>query len=80
MTNAFTHAPPSSGAALDQTAVTNLRKRVATLHAELALAGFTLSTTTDDHGEPLYIISRWALTRQLGSVEAVAAFARQVLS
>lgn len=35
-----------------------------------ALAGITAHATEDDHGEPVVIVSRWAMTRQLESLEA----------
>lgn len=53
-------------------------KTVATLVARAALAGIVLTVTTDDHGNPLYIASRWALTKQLGSVEEVELFLSRV--
>ena len=53
-------------------------KRFATLQARLALRGYMLVRSTDDHGGPLYIISRWALTRQLHGLSEVEHFAERV--
>jgi hypothetical protein len=46
-------------------------KQLATLQARCALIGAALTTSDDDHGQPLYIVSRWALTRALPSLDAV---------
>lgn len=46
-------------------------KRLATLTARAALAGVTLTTTDDDSGQRVYIVSRWALTRALPSLDAM---------
>jgi len=52
-------------------------KRLATLRAALALAGWTL---TDSPGNPhgAFIATRWAMARDLRDVDDVAAFARRV--
>ena len=44
-------------------------KQLATLTARCALAGVTLIETTDDRGRPAYVVSRWALTRQLATLD-----------
>jgi hypothetical protein len=54
------------------------RKRFDTLQAQLALRGFVLVRSTDDAGGPLFIVSRWALTRQLHDLAAVEQFVDQV--
>lgn len=52
-------------------------KRLATLRATLALAGWTL---TDSPGNPhgAFIATRWAMARDLRDLDDVAAFARRV--
>ncbi len=71
----------SSGGARDQdrghrdcASAVNLRKRLATLQAELARRGYELKRT--DSGALL--IARWGLSRELRDVAAVEDFARQV--
>ena len=54
--------------------MTDHDKRIATLTAQLALRGFILVRSKDDRGGPLYVISKWALTRQLHSLPEVEAF------
>ena len=46
-------------------------KREATVTARCALAGVTLIPSTDDRDRRVYIVSRWAMCRQLDSLEAV---------
>lgn len=46
------------------------RKTLATLRARAALAGVTLYAIENDHGKTVYIVSKWALTRQLDSLDA----------
>lgn len=46
-------------------------KAFATLQARAALAGVVLHRTTRDDGRPAYIVTRWALTRELGSLDEV---------
>lgn len=46
-------------------------KRFATLRARAAIAGVTLYAIENDHGAPRYIVSRWNLTRELSSLDAV---------
>jgi len=52
----------------------NRDKRLATLRARAALAGVTLYAIDDDRGKPVFIVSRWELTRQLDSLDAVEAW------
>jgi hypothetical protein len=54
------------------------QKRLATLRARAALAGVTLYQSTTDTGQPCYIVSRWALTRQLESLDAAEHWLDQV--
>lgn len=46
-------------------------KLFATLQARAALAGVTLAAIDDDTGRPAYVVTRWALTRQLDNLDAV---------
>lgn len=50
------------------------RKRIDTARARVALWGGTLVTTDGDDGQPLYIITRWSLTRSFTSVAEVEAW------
>ena len=52
-------------------------KRFATLRAKLALRGFVLVRSTDDAGGALYIVTKWAWTRQLHDLAAVESFLHQ---
>ena len=49
-------------------------KQYATLRARCALAGVVLHQIENDHGKTVYIVSRWALTRELPDLDAVAAW------
>lgn len=52
-------------------------KRLSTLRAELALAGWTLTDSPENqHGQ--FIASRWGLARDLRDLDAAEAFCRQV--
>ncbi len=53
-------------------------KRLATLRARAALAGVSLFALENDHGKTVYIVSRWALTRELPDLEAVEAWLEKV--
>lgn len=46
-------------------------KQFATLQARAALAGVTLAAIENDFGRPAYVVTRWALTRQLDTLDAV---------
>lgn len=46
-------------------------KRLATLCARAALAGVTLHHTEGDFVPDLFIVSRWALTREFTDLDAV---------
>lgn len=54
------------------------RKAWATLQARLALAQFKADVIEGDNGRPLFVVSRWTLTRAFDSLDAVAAFADRV--
>lgn len=47
------------------------RKRLATLTARAALSGVTLHHTEGDFVPHLFIVSRWALTREFTDLDAV---------
>lgn len=51
-----------------------LNKQYATLRARCALAGVMLHEIENDHGKTVFIVSRWALTRELPDLDAVAAW------
>jgi hypothetical protein len=58
-------------------ATTNARKPWLNLQAGCLMAGFPASLIDDDAGQPLLVVSRWALTRSFSSVaEAEAWLAR----
>ena len=53
-------------------------KWFATLQARCALAGISLHELDNDHGDTVYIVSRWALTRELSNLDAVASWLDRV--
>ena len=55
-----------------------MSKTIQTIRARCAPAGVTLHLTEDDFGKPLFIVSRWAMTRSFSSVEAVEAWLARV--
>ena len=56
----------------------NTQKRLATLRAQCALAGVVLHQIENDHGKTVYIVSKWALTRELADLDAVSAWLEKV--
>lgn len=48
------------------------RKQFNTLRARAALNGIVLLETTDDSDKPLYVASRWALTRSFDNLLALS--------
>lgn len=46
-------------------------KRFATAQARAALSGATLYRIEDDRGAEVYVVSKWALTRELPDLESV---------
>jgi hypothetical protein len=54
------------------------QKLFATLQARAALAGVVLLASTNDNGAPVYMVSRWALTRELPDLAAVQAWLDRV--
>lgn len=53
-------------------------KRLCTLNAQAALAGVTLHKLDGDFGVPIYVASRWAMTKQLESLDEVEAWLARV--
>lgn len=53
-------------------------KQLATLTAQCALAGVVLTVTTDDREKPMYVASRWALTRIFNSLGEVRSWLSHV--
>lgn len=56
----------------------NDQKRFATLRAAAALAGITLLQIEGDLQPVVYIGTRWAMTRQLDSLDEVASWLSRV--
>lgn len=56
----------------------NLGKPFANLRARCTLAGIVLSAIENDHGKTVYIVSKWALTRELPDLEAVSSWLQKV--
>ncbi len=54
------------------------KKPIDTIRARCALSGINLHVTEDDFGNPLFIASRWAMTRSFSSVEEVEAWLARV--
>lgn len=54
------------------------RKGFSTLHARAALRGYRLERTEADDGGPLFVITRWALTRQLRDMAEERLFLERV--
>lgn len=46
-------------------------KEFATAQARAALAGVTLYRIEADNGQPAYVVTRWALTRQFEDLQQV---------
>jgi hypothetical protein len=53
-------------------------KAFANLQAECALAGVALVQSTDDRGQRVFVVSRWAMARELPSLAAVSTWLRMV--
>jgi hypothetical protein len=53
-------------------------KRLANLRARAALQGIELHTIDADHGRPVHIVTKWALTHCLTSLDELAAWMRLV--
>ncbi len=55
-----------------------MTKALDTLRARCALLGIVLAITENDHGRPLYVASRWAMTKAFSSLEEVGAWLSEV--
>lgn len=53
-------------------------KRFATLQANAALNGVTLHCIDGDFGRPVYIASRWAMTKQLSTLDDIDSWLQMV--
>lgn len=53
-------------------------KRLANAKARAALLGATLYQCEDDRGADLFILTKWSLTRQLSSIDAVESWLDQL--
>ena len=53
-------------------------KQFATLQARCALAEVALHQLENDHGQKVYVVSRWALTHELQDLDAVASWLDRV--
>jgi hypothetical protein len=53
-------------------------KAVATLKAKAALCGVTLYHLDSDDGGALFVASKWAMTKQMGSVGEVEEFLKRI--
>lgn len=69
--NLTSAAPSSSGTA-------DAGKAFATLQAQAALMGFRLDRIETDAGAQAFIVTRWALTKELATLDAVRDFLQQV--
>ncbi len=52
----------------------NQEKKFYTLRGRAAWAGVTLRVLENDHGETVYIASRWEMTLELADLDAVASW------
>ncbi len=55
-----------------------MTKALDTLRARCALLGIVLAITENDHGRPLYVATRWAMTKAFSSLEEVGALLSEV--
>lgn len=53
-------------------------KRFATAQARAALMGATLHLIEDDRGDDVFIVTKWALTRELRDLDAVESWLDRV--
>ena len=66
------HLNSAANAARDQR-----DKAIATARARAALAGFTMHLIANDIGQPVFVLTKWHLTRALLDLAAVTAFLDQ---
>lgn len=67
-------------AAGEQLRVAEADKRIATVRARVALLGGVLHVVESDCGRPVFIVSRWCLTKELPDIETVEAWLARVES
>ncbi len=53
-------------------------KRLETLRACGALLGIFLAVTEDYHGQPLYVATRWAMTKAFSKLDEVGQWLDQI--
>lgn len=51
---------------------------LSTLRARCALLGIVLTDTEDDHGRPLFVATRWAMTRAFSNLDEVGQWLDQI--
>jgi len=51
-----------------------MSKVLNTIRARCAMLGIVLAVTEDDHGRPLYVATRWAMTKAFSCLEEVSAW------
>lgn len=78
-------SPAATGLSAEQNTDTSIinqpaaiGKRFATLQAQCALAGVSLHELENDYGDTVFIVARWALTRELPDLDAVASWLNRV--
>lgn len=49
-----------------------------TLRARCALLGIVLTVTEDDHGQTLYVATRWAMTKAFSNLDDVGQWLDQI--
>lgn len=54
------------------------RKRLATAQARCALWGGSLAALEGDDGRPMFVVTRWALSKQWTDLDEVEAFLQRV--
>jgi hypothetical protein len=55
-----------------------MSKSLETIRARCALLGIVLVVTDDDHGKPLYVATRWAMTKAFSSLDQVGQWLDQI--
>ena len=55
-----------------------MTKALDTLRARCALLGIVLAITENDHGRPLYVATRWAMTKAFSSLDQVGQWLDQI--
>lgn len=55
-----------------------MSKALETIRARCALLGIVLVVTDDDQGKPLYVATRWAMTKAFSSLDQVGQWLDQI--